>query len=193
MSKRNSVFFKILIIVFWLSLLFGFLFIPLIKQKLFSQTRSLNVFTWVDVINLDKIAEFEKEKDIKINFSFYENAQELLAKLRVTKGEEQLLDQALKIIADRIAEKEEDLLLSLSDDDKALLSQFQEIEAQRLARRKEIKARIEDFRKIVGGSGLDFEKSMTYNELLAAEKEQLEKIDHSLEEVQAKMRSLKGQ
>jgi hypothetical protein len=61
----------------------------------------------------------------------------------------------------------------------------------RCERRKEIKIQIEEYRKIIGGSGLDFEKAMHYNELMENEKENLAKIDESIKDIKKKMLELK--
>ncbi len=82
-------------------------------------------------------------------------------------------------------------MLLISDDDRAALANYSEIFEQRKKRRVEIKAQIEEYRKILGGSNLDFEKAIEYNELMTSEKERLEKIDEGLREIELKIRELK--
>jgi spermidine/putrescine-binding protein len=72
------------IVAFWISLIILFLFLPTLKNYCFSQDKSINIFAWVDMVDTDRIAGFEKKTGVKVNISYYENYQELLAKLRVS-------------------------------------------------------------------------------------------------------------
>lgn len=115
-----------------------------------------------------------------------------LSLLNASKREKQLFERSLKEIRDCIEEKKEEALFSLSDDDRAALDNLKEILRQRKERRQEIKVQIEDYRKIVGGSSLDFEKAIEYGELMAQEKERLEKMDESIKEIEDKINHLKN-
>ena len=68
-------------IIFWITFILVFLFIPKIK-RIFITDQSINVFAWVDMIDTEKIAQFERETGINVNVSYYESYNELLAKLR---------------------------------------------------------------------------------------------------------------
>jgi len=120
-----------------------------------------------------------------------EEARKALHQLSMTKIEKQQLERTLKVIRDQIADRQSQALLSLSDADRAALGDLESLLDQLSERRKEIKIQIEEYRKIIGGSGLDFEKAMRYNELMEIEKESLAKIDESIAEIKKKMRELK--
>jgi hypothetical protein len=121
----------------------------------------------------------------------FEEVRKALLSLSITKAERQHLERSLKVIRDQIAERQSQAVLSLSADDQAALEDLQAILVQRTERRKEIKSQIEDYRKTIGGSGLDFEKAMRYGELMEAEKQALAKIDESIAEIKKKMHDLK--
>lgn len=120
-----------------------------------------------------------------------DEARKLLPSLSLPKAEKQQLERIFKTIRDQIAEKQSQALLTLSDDDRAALNDLESMSNQLSERRKEIKYQIEEYRKIIGGSGLDFEKAMRYNELMESEKETLNKIDENMTEINKKMRLLK--
>lgn len=81
----NHIFAYILIILFWISLISAFLFVPLLKRIFFKPT-SINIYTWVEMFEEDTIAEFEQQTGIKVKLSYYEQSQELFAKLQLTNG-----------------------------------------------------------------------------------------------------------
>lgn len=114
-----------------------------------------------------------------------------LSSLPLTKGEKHLIERSLKTIREQIEERKEQTLLELPDDVKAALQNLADILDQRKKRRQEIKTQIEDYRKIIGGSNLDFEKAIEFNELMAIEKERLEKIDDGIREIELKIKELK--
>jgi spermidine/putrescine transport system substrate-binding protein len=74
------------IIFIWIILIFCALYWP--KWKLFKyEQNSINVFAWGDIFEASAISDFEKETGIKINFSYYSSNEELLVKLKATRGE----------------------------------------------------------------------------------------------------------
>jgi spermidine/putrescine transport system substrate-binding protein len=50
------------------------------------QTKSINVFTWSGLFDTRFIKQFEKRTGIHVNFSYYETNEELIVKLRASKG-----------------------------------------------------------------------------------------------------------
>lgn len=77
---------QFIIILSWLCLLFGALYWP--KVNFFSyKANTINVFTWGDILDPKIISSFEKDTGIKVNFSYYSSNEELLVKLKATKGE----------------------------------------------------------------------------------------------------------
>lgn len=107
------------------------------------------------------------------------------------KKDKQCVERVLKEIKDTLEEKKEDALMNLSEGDKEALSNLKEVLQQRKDRRQEIKVLVEEYRKIMGGSSLDFEKAIEYGDLMAKEKERLEKMDESIREIEDKIAQLK--
>lgn len=120
-----------------------------------------------------------------------DESRKTLATLSISKMERQQMEKTLKMVRDQLAERQEQALLALSDDDRAAIDNLKSVLEQRKSRRNEIKTQIEEYRKIIGGSGLDFEKAIRYNELIASEKERLAKADEGITEIEKKIRELK--
>jgi chromosome segregation ATPase len=110
----------------------------------------------------------------------------------ISRQEKQELERLLKPLKDLIAEKKEQAILNLSADDQQSLQQLREILKDRKARRQEIKNQLEVYRKAAGASsGFDFEKAMELNGQISAEKDRLEKINESIEEIEQKISDLR--
>jgi hypothetical protein len=110
----------------------------------------------------------------------------------LTKIEKQELERLMKPLRDIINEKKEQALLNLSEDDRESLTQLQEVLKQRKERRQEVKNQIEVLRKASGSSSLDFEKAMQFTTQVNEEKERLEKMNQSVDEVEKKISQLKS-
>jgi spermidine/putrescine transport system substrate-binding protein len=52
----------------------------------FQPERSLNVFTWPMLLDVDYLKNFEKETGIKLHISYFENNEELYSKLQTSQG-----------------------------------------------------------------------------------------------------------
>lgn len=115
-----------------------------------------------------------------------------LAKLEISKMEKQQLERSLRPLKDLIADKKEHSLLNLSEDEKKVLENLKVVLHQRIKRRQEIKDQVEIYRKALGGSSLDFERAMHYQELLEQERERLEKATAAIEEIEQKIAELEG-
>ncbi|BBI17264.1 hypothetical protein [Neochlamydia sp. S13] len=100
---------------------------------------------------------------------------------------ERLYKSLRSLITDVLSDKEEQALLSLSEDDRQSIEQLREVLKQRKERRQAIKVQLESLRKAGGVSGLDFEKAMNNNELIKSEKERLEKINQGIQEIENKI------
>lgn len=108
----------------------------------------------------------------------------------ILKSEKQELEKRLKPIKEIITEKKEEKLLAMPTDARQALVQLKELLEQRKQRRQEIKDRLEFLRKAKGGSGLDFGKAMECETQINEEKERLEKINQSIQEVEQKISEL---
>lgn len=115
-----------------------------------------------------------------------------LAKFDISKMEKQQIERSLRPLKDLIHEKKEHSLLNLSEDDKKVLENLKVVLEQRVKRRQEIKDQLEVYRKALGGSNLDFEKAMHYQELLEQERERLEKAVASIAEIEQKIAELES-
>jgi spermidine/putrescine transport system substrate-binding protein len=75
-----------LIILFWLAFIFCALYWP--KWKVMNyEENTINIFAWGDILEPSVVSDFEKETGIKINLSYYSSNEELLVKLKATRGE----------------------------------------------------------------------------------------------------------
>ncbi|MBU6446532.1 MAG: hypothetical protein KGQ49_03950, partial [Verrucomicrobia bacterium] len=115
-----------------------------------------------------------------------------LAKFDISKMEKQQIERSFRPLKDLIHEKKEQSLLNLSEDDKKVLENLKVVLEQRIKRRQEIKDQLEVYRKALGGSNLDFEKAMHYQELIAQEKERLEKAIAAIAEIEQKIAELES-
>lgn len=105
--------------------------------------------------------------------------------LNVKGLEKAMFENRLATIADQIEEKKWRALLSLGGED--LSSSLQVLLAGRQEERQKIRKALEDHRRIVGGSGLNFEQSLQYQELMSEEKMRLEVMETMIEEIEAKL------
>lgn len=116
-----------------------------------------------------------------------EGIQKQFEEISLAKAERQIVDRLFKQLKDGIDDKKEKALLMLSEDDLKALDQLKVVLQERKQRRQEIKGQLENYRKLLGGSGFDFEKAMLYREMIEAEKATLEKINTSIDEIEEKI------
>lgn len=150
----------------------------------------------VKVEDLKKILEnFElkisDENVRELSLELEEIKKEVLSANFLLKSERLFFEKAFKNFKEKIVEKQEAALLLLSEDDKATLENLNQVLVQRKARRKDLKAQIEEYRKIMGGSGFDFEKAMYYDSLIQVEKEKLSTMDVGIKDLEKKIVELK--
>ena len=112
--------------------------------------------------------------------------------IALAKAEKQIVDRLFKQLKDIVDDKKEKTLLMLSEDDQKALEQLKAVLEERKQRRQEIKNQLENYRKLLGGSGFDFEKAMMYREIIETEKTTLEKINSSIEEIEEKIEEIEG-
>ena len=128
------------------------------------------------------------EKVVQLRLQY----QNELDDLPIHKSEKFQFDRLFKQIKDLISEKKEKALLNLSQDELAALDQLGEVLQQKKQRRLEMKQQLENYRKSLGNSGLDFEKAMLLRELIDEEKGSLDKINQSISEIEEKIQELEG-
>lgn len=159
------------------------------KQAEFEQARRQKVEEFKEKV--EALAQNVETGNIETLLEELEECRKTFGSISLLKMERHQLDRKLKTIRDQVSEKQEQALIALSDDDRATLDNLNSILEQRKERRKEVKAQIEEYRKISGGSGLDIEKAMRMQELMNTEKERLTNLDQGITEIQVKIRDLK--
>jgi spermidine/putrescine transport system substrate-binding protein len=76
---------KCLIISLWIFGIFSVLLIPKIQFKA-SDLRTIDVFVWGDYFDPKMIAQFEKDKNIRVKLHYYSSNEEIILKLKAHKG-----------------------------------------------------------------------------------------------------------
>lgn len=135
-----------------------------------------------DVDQLEMHAFIEKRDQLLVEFE----------RFSLNKAERQVVDRLLKQIKDHANEKKEKAIMALSADDLEALEKLRCALQERKQQRQEIREQLEQYRKALGGSGLDIEKSMSYGELVEAEKARLEKANAAIQEIEEKISELEG-
>jgi hypothetical protein len=105
-------------------------------------------------------------------------------------SEKQMLERLFKRVKDLINDNKEKTLMLLSEDDQKTLEQLQIVLSEKKNRRKELKEQLEQYRKLLGGSGLDFEKTIMYRDLIETDKSILEKINSSILDIKKKIKQI---
>ncbi len=81
----GKVFTRTLIFAFWILLISFALYFPGWKILPYEE-KSINVFTWGDTLHPIVLKGFERETGIKVNLSYYASNEELLVKMKATRG-----------------------------------------------------------------------------------------------------------
>jgi hypothetical protein len=143
----------------------------------------------------DKMAHLLKE-GLKLDPGALEEAyiaiKEEIKQLGATKTDQQQFDRVLRQLKDLTADVKAHALINLSEGDREALDNLRILLEQKKQRRHEIKEQVEQYRRTVGSSNLDFEKGMQIRELMDQEKELLEKTNASIEEIEQKIAELEG-
>lgn len=150
------------------------------KRELFEefQNRSKELLEKGSSMGADELI---KERDLFV---------EELQKSTLGKSEKLELEKALKALKDVLRQKREDALLALPADERLALEQLKELLSEKQEHRQEIKERMEQYRKLLGSSGLSFEKSLDYNARALEEKEAYEKAQVAVREIEKKIENL---
>ncbi len=90
MENKNayfSLFMKASVVAVWIFLIFSAIFFfSSSPEKTVSQNRTLNIFSWSGIIHPEILEEFEKKHHIKVNIDYFSSNEELIVKLKATKG-----------------------------------------------------------------------------------------------------------
>jgi hypothetical protein len=122
----------------------------------------------------------------------YAAVKEEIKQSGATKTDQQQFDRLLRQLKDLVADAKANALMNLSEGDREALDNLRTLLEQKKQRRQEIKEQVEQYRKAVGSSNLDFEKGMQIRELMDQEKELLEKTNSSIEEIEQKIAEFEG-
>lgn len=158
------------------------------KEKLRQKREQINSLK-------EKISSLSKQgekMDLEALSAAFAEIEAQLEGIEASKMEKQQIERSLRPIKDLITDKKEHSILNLSEDDKKTLDNLKQVLQQRKERRQEIKTQLEIYRKALGGSSLDFEKAMHYQELVEQEKERLDKANAAIEEIEDKIAELEG-
>lgn len=74
------------VILFWMIVIFASLYLPKVSFT-GHESKSINIFAWGDILEPSVVAKFEEETGIKVHLSYYSSNEELLVKMKATKGE----------------------------------------------------------------------------------------------------------
>jgi DNA repair exonuclease SbcCD ATPase subunit len=150
----------------------------------------------------DKIEDFKRrlqetcdqvlEKSVEELLSLKDELSKQLAALSATHAEKELLEHSLKELRDRIIDKKEKAIASLSDEERNSLQHLKQMLEEWKAQKQEIRTQLETYRKALAGSGFDFEKAMRYRGLMDEEKVRLDKANNAIEEIETKIEELEN-
>lgn len=183
-----------------------------IKKQLFEAKKVLEEKEKEDRKKAAVAEEFEKQRQAKTYLNLLDSIQEVLDQadalplntlvekweaflkeektLKVSGMERAVLENRLGSIADSIQEKKWKSALEGSPEE--LVSSLNVLLSERHKEKRKLKEALEAHRKIVGGSGLSFEQSLQYQELLREEKIRLDTIETMVEEIEEKLFDLEG-
>ncbi len=150
----------------------------------------------------DKIEDFKRrlqeacdqvmEKSVEELLSLKDELSKQLTALSATHAEKELLEHSLKELRDRIIDKKEKAIASLSDEERNSLQHLKQMLEEWKAQKQEIRTQLETYRKALAGSGFDFEKAMRYRALMDEEKVRSDKANNAIEEIETKIDELEN-
>jgi len=83
--KLGKIILRLTIVSFWVLLIFFALYFPAWKI-LPREEKSINIFTWGDMLEPSVLKEFEEQTGIKVHLSYYASNEELQVKMKATRG-----------------------------------------------------------------------------------------------------------
>jgi len=81
---------KLGIFAFYFSIILFLLFLPRIYNffdSIFLLDKTINIYTFTDIISLDAVEEFEKQTGIQVRIRYFDTNEDLLAKFKISRGE----------------------------------------------------------------------------------------------------------
>ncbi len=142
--------------------------------------------------SIEALAASLDSTDIETLIESRERILQESAQMQWQKSDKMMIDRLLKQIKDGIEEKKSYRLFSLSDSDKEKHQALLTLLIERKQRRAEMKLQIDAYKKVLAGSGFDFEKAIMYKDLIEAERLSLEKANESIYEIEKKLVEIQG-
>jgi hypothetical protein len=136
---------------------------------------------------LDTLIETSATLELDPFMLSYEEVVRAIQDAKFFRAEKIEIDRKLRKLRDILSLKKEKKLLNLSGDDKEKITQLKLILQERKKRRQEIKRGLDDLRKTRGSSGLDFASALEADDTLKNEKERLEEVEASIEEIEGQI------
>lgn len=153
------------------------------QQKLQERKEKISVFRQ----SLESLMSGHDHLDAEQMTAKRKELQDEILNLRLTKLEKQEFEKHLKNVHDVINDKKQRALLNLSPDDQEAWKKLADMLDQCRNDRQEVKEVLEKYRKESGSSNLDFSQAMMVNGLIATERERLERINHTIRELEKKL------
>ncbi len=104
MQKSLKILIRLCIVMISMGLIFSLIKLAVLAPWQQKYTKELNVFAWADCIPQEVADQFEKETGIHVNFHYFSSNEELMVKMRTTRGKGYDLmipsDYAVKILID---------------------------------------------------------------------------------------------
>lgn len=82
----KKIIFRSAVVFFWVVLFTAILYWPRIEWHN-AEKNSINIFAWGDILETNVIEKFEKDTGIKVHLNYYSSNEELIVKLKATRGE----------------------------------------------------------------------------------------------------------
>lgn len=109
---------------------------------------------------------------------------ELFQMVSLSHAERELLEHEIKTFRDLIIDKKEKAIATMAPEQKKSLDHLYQVLDEWKEQKNEIRNQLEIYRKALAGSGFDFEKAMRYRELMDSEKNRLDKVNATIEELE---------
>jgi hypothetical protein len=137
-------------------------------------------------------AALQESPDVAALEETFEALKKEVKELNLPKTDQQQIDRSLRQLKDLLAEKKESSMLNINEGDREALQALKQVLLQKKERRQEVKEQLEQHRRALGSSNLDFEKAMLYRELMDQEKEMLVRANAGIEEIEQKIAEFEG-
>lgn len=155
-------------------------------SKLESEQKALRLKKFQELqTDIQKVLEEGEMHSLETLVHLQESFEERIKNLVASKTEKMVLDRLMRAFKDLLLEGKRRSLGSHLDQERYV--KIKSLLQDKKARRQEVKDQIELYRKAIGGSSLDFEKSMMYQEWMQSEKEVLEKMNISIAELEKQL------